>query len=61
MDDRNHFGMAFFKYLHKNEIFLDDWDPLLVRNLTKKLMETGDKLPLIHMLLGKHFFNSPNF
>ena len=51
-DDTNLFCMVFFKYLHKNEIMVDDWDPLLVRDLTKRLMGNKDSMmPLIHMLL----------
>ena len=51
-DETNLFCMVFFKYLHKNEIMVDDWDPLLVRDLTKRLMGNKDSMmPLIHMLL----------
>ena len=46
------FGMVFFKYLHKNEVFIDEWDPVLVRDLAKKLLEKDkDKTTLMHMLL----------
>ena len=51
-DDTNSFCMVLFKYLHKNENMVDDWDPLLVRDLTKRLMGNEDSMmPLIHMLL----------
>ena len=42
-NDSHDFCMAFFKYLLNNEISMDDWDPILVRELTKKLLEKDDR------------------
>ena len=51
IDDTNLFCIVLFKYLHKNEIMVDDWDPLLVRDLTKRLMGNEDSImPLIQIL-----------
>ena len=42
-NDSHDFCMAFFKYSLNNEISMDDWDPILVRELTKKLLEKDDR------------------
>ncbi len=47
------FLRALCKYVHDHEkdVFIDEWNPDLVKELTKKMMMTKEKSALVHMLL----------